>query len=95
MEIKNKLDSDQRGGGKGNNGGKKGKSCQGTCIQYPWTKPQGGRTEGGRWGWVRQGRVVWGGKWRQLYFNKNKKKEREREREGRKEGKKKRREERR
>ena len=42
MEIKNKLDSDQRGGGKGNNGGKKGKSRQATCIKDPWTKTVAG-----------------------------------------------------
>ena len=24
---------------------------QGTYIKDPWTKPKGGRVEGGRWGW--------------------------------------------
>ena len=33
-------------------------------------KPNGVRTEGGRWGWVRSEGVV-GGKWRQLYSNNN------------------------
>ena len=56
----------------GDNRGKKGKGCQGTCIKDPWTKSKGGRIEGGRWGWVGQGRVV-EGKWRQLYLNNNKK----------------------
>ena len=32
------------------NGGNKGKGCQGTCIKDPWTKPKGGKIEGGRWG---------------------------------------------
>ena len=41
---------------------------QGTCIKDPWTKPKGCRIEGGRWGWVEQGRVR-GRKWRQLYLN--------------------------
>ena len=52
------------------NGGKKGKDCQGTCIKDPWTKPKVGRIEGGRWGWVGQGKVE-AGKWRQLYLNNN------------------------
>ena len=30
--------------------GKKGKDCKGTCVKDPWTKPNGGRIEGGRWG---------------------------------------------
>ena len=55
------------------NGGKKGKGCQGTCINDSWTKPKGGRTEGGRGGRVGQGKVV-AGKWRLLYLNNNKKK---------------------
>ena len=55
-----------RGEGEGDNGGKKGKCCQGTCIKYPWTKPKGGRIEGGR-------AKVEAGKWRQLYLNNNKK----------------------
>ena len=59
--------------GKRDNGGKKGKGCQGMCIKDTWAKPKGGRTEGGRWGWVGQGKVV-AGKWRQLYLNNNKKK---------------------
>ena len=68
IEIKNKL-TVTRGAGEGDNGGKKGKDCQGTCIKDPWTKPKGGRIEGGRWGWVGLG-----GKWRQLYLNNNIKK---------------------
>ena len=44
----------------GDNGRKKGKGHQGTCIKDPWTKPKGGRIEGGRWGWVGLGRVVGG-----------------------------------
>ena len=28
----------------------------GTCIKDTWTKPKGGRIEGGRWGWLE-----WGG----------------------------------
>ena len=27
----------------GNNGGKRGKGCQGTCIKDTWTKPKGCR----------------------------------------------------
>ena len=54
-----------RGEGKGDNGGKEGKGCQGTCIKDTWTKPKGGWIEGGRWGWLGWGEVV-GGKWRQL-----------------------------
>ena len=38
-------------------------------MKDPWTKPKGNRTVGGRWGC---GKVV-AGKWRQLYFNNNKK----------------------
>ena len=34
------------------------------------TKRNGGRIEGGRWGWVGQGKVV-AGEWRQLYLNNN------------------------
>ena len=55
----------------GNNGVKKGKCHQGTCIRDTWKKSKGGRIEGGRWGWVGQGIVVVG-KWRQLYLNTNK-----------------------
>ena len=58
----------------GDNGGKKGKGHQGTCIKDPWKKPKGDRIEGGRWG-----RLGWGGvmgrKWIQLYLNNNKKRE--------------------
>ena len=32
----------------GNNGGERGEGRQGTCIKHPWTKPKGGRFEGGR-----------------------------------------------
>ena len=48
MEIKSKL-TVTRGEGE-DKGGKKGKGRQGTCIKDPWTKPKGGRIEGGRWG---------------------------------------------
>ena len=41
-------------------------------LKDPWTKPKGGRIEGGKWGWVGWGRVV-GGKWRQPYLKNNKK----------------------
>ena len=51
---------------KGDNGGKKVKGCQGTCIKDPWTKPMRERTEGGSG----CGEVV-AGKWRQLYMNNN------------------------
>ena len=50
----------------------RGKGNQATCIKDPWTKPQGDRTEGGRWGWVEWG-IALGGKWRQLYLNGKKK----------------------
>ena len=52
------------------NGWKRGKGHQGTCIKYPWTKPKGSRIEGGRQGWLVLGGVV-GEKWRQLYLNNN------------------------
>ena len=35
-------------------------------------KAKAGRIEGGRWGWLGWG-GWWGGKWRQLYLNNNKK----------------------
>ena len=35
----------------------------------------GDRIDGGRWGWMGQGKVV-AGKWRQLYLNNNKKRKR-------------------
>ena len=54
------------------NGGKKGKGCQGTCTKDTWTKPKAGRIEGGKWGWLGSGRVV-RRKWRQQYLNNNKK----------------------
>ena len=34
------------------NRGKQGTGGQGICIKDPWTKPKGGRIEGGRWEWV-------------------------------------------
>ena len=43
-------------------------------MKDTWKKPKGDRMEGGRWGWVGWGGVV-RGKWRQLYFNNNKKEE--------------------
>ena len=36
------------------NGRKKGKDDQGTCINDTWTKPKGDRIKGGRWEWVWQ-----------------------------------------
>ena len=62
--MKNKL-TVTRGEGERGNMGKKGKGHQGTCMKDPWTKPKGGRTECGRWGWVGWSRVV-GGKWEEL-----------------------------
>ena len=64
MEIKNKL-TVTRGEVGGDNGG--GEDHQGTCIKDTWTKPKGGRIEGGAGG-------VMGRKWRQWYLNNNKKK---------------------
>ena len=52
------------------NGLKKGKGHQGTCIKDPWTKPTGSKTEGGRWVLVGWGEAV-AEKWRQLYLNNN------------------------
>ena len=46
IEIKNKMRV-TRGKVGGDNGGK---DCQGTYIKDIWTKPNGGRIEGGRWG---------------------------------------------
>ena len=40
----------------GDNGGERGKGCQGTCIKDTWTKPKGGRIEGERWGWLGWGK---------------------------------------
>ena len=71
MEIQNKL-TVTRGEEEGDNGRKKGKCCQGTCIKNTWTKPEDGGIEGGRWVLVEQERVA-GRKWRQLYSNNNKK----------------------
>ena len=59
MEINNKL-KETRGKGEGNNGGKKGKGCQGTCRKNPWTKPKVGTIEGDRQGCVGQGKIVRG-----------------------------------
>ena len=39
----------------GDNGQKRGKCCQGTCIKEPRTKPKEGRIDGGKGGWL------WGG----------------------------------
>ena len=47
---------------RGDNGGKGGRSCQGTCTKDTWKKPNGGRIEGGRWGWMGWRGVV-GGKY--------------------------------
>ena len=49
IETKNKLEVTRRER-KGDNEGNKGKCHQGTCVKDPWTKPKGGRIEGGRWG---------------------------------------------
>ena len=47
-----------RGGERGDNGEKKGKGRQGTCIKAPWTKPKGeGLMVGGGSGWG--GRKWW------------------------------------
>ena len=72
MEIKNNLTGTRAGVG-GDNGGKNGKGCQGTCIKDTRTKPKGDRIEDGRWG-MAGWEVVVGGKRRQLYLNNNKKK---------------------
>ena len=55
MEIKKRL-TVVRGTGGGDNGGRKGKGHQGTCIKGTRTKPKGGRIEGER------GREKWWGK---------------------------------
>ena len=54
--------------------GKKGEDLSGTRIKDAWTKPNGGRMEGGRWGWLGLGGSG-RGKWRQLYLKNNKKKQ--------------------
>ena len=55
----------------GYNKGKNGKGHQGMGIKDPWTKPKGGRIDGGRWdGWG--GGEGWG-KWRQLHKKNNNK----------------------
>ena len=48
--MKNKL-TVTRGEGEGDNGGKRGKGRQGTCIKDPWMRPKMERIEGGRLGW--------------------------------------------
>ena len=48
--MKNKL-TVTRGEGEGDNGGKRGKGRQGTCIKDPWMRPKMERSEGGRLGW--------------------------------------------
>ena len=40
--------------------GKEGKGHQGTYIKDIWTKPKGRKIEGGKWGWVGQGKGVAG-----------------------------------
>ena len=42
------------GGDNGGGGGWGGRSegCQGTGIKDTWTKPEGDRIEGRRWGWL-------------------------------------------
>ena len=49
MEIKNNL-TVTRGEVGGDNGGKRGKGHQGTCIKDTWRKPNEGSIEGGSWG---------------------------------------------
>ena len=49
----------------------KGEGFSGTYIKDTWTKPNRGRIEGGKWGWLGWRGVV-GIKWRQLYLNNNK-----------------------
>ena len=56
----------------GDNEGKRGKGCQGTCVKDPWTESKGGRMEMGS-GVGCGGEEVVGGKWRQLYLNINQK----------------------
>ena len=48
IDIKNKL-TVTRGDVGRNNGGKRGKGCQGTFLKDTWRKPKGEKTEGGRW----------------------------------------------
>ena len=38
--------------------GEKGEGFLGTTIKDTWTKPNGGRIKGGKWGWL-----GWGGEW--------------------------------
>ena len=56
----------------GNNGWKRGKGCQGTCIKDTWTKPKGDRIESGTWRWLGW---VWtgGGKMETTVLEKKKK----------------------
>ena len=54
----------------GDNGAKQGGFSE-TTIKDTWTKPRGGGSRGGKWGWLGWGGVV-GGKCRQLYLNNNK-----------------------
>ena len=59
------TDSDQRER-EGDNGGRRGRASQGTCIKDPWSRTKGGgglNVGGGRW--VGQGRVM-EEKWGQL-----------------------------
>ena len=54
----------------GDNWGKWGTGCQGTCIKDTWTKPKGVALKvGGGDDWGGEG-MVWE-KWRQLYLNNN------------------------
>ena len=61
--MKNKLNNNQSWGVGGDNRGKKGKGCPGTCIKYLWTKIQqqgvfnveggegrAGKSNGRKWG---------------------------------------------
>ena len=32
--------------------GEKWEGFSGTSIKYSWTKPNGGRIKGGKWGWL-------------------------------------------
>ena len=40
--------------------GGKGEGFSGTTIKDTWTKPRGGGSKGGRWGWLGSGGMVGG-----------------------------------
>ena len=68
IEIKNKVTVTRVDGRI--TGERRGRVVGGTGIKDPWRKSKGVRIQGGRWGWVGQGKVV-AGKWSQLYLNNN------------------------